>query len=174
MIINRILAVALLAAYTGCRCVPERQPEDEAGLDDPLVVALRQKDYPSATRLLEDGYPVGGRSAFEQAPAYWMIAEEDWEGLRLLIRFKLDVNHEWGKGKGNLLTNAVQLGHLNQVQLLVESGASLVRDPRYGRSPLYSASIYGRKAVEEYLRSKGAQFNQWDLDAFKVLGTKMQ
>jgi ankyrin repeat protein len=172
--INRFMAIGLVAACFGCNSVPEGQPKDEAGLDDPLVIALLHKDYSRATRLLKRGYPVRGRSIFNQAPAYWAITEGDLEALRLLIRFGLDVNHEWGKKGGNLLTNAVQLGHLDQVRLLVEAGASLVRDPRYGRSPLYSAVIYDQKAIEDYLRARGAQFNDWDLDAFKVLGLKTQ
>lgn len=173
-IINRIMAIGLVAACFGCGSVPKGQPKDEVGLDDPLVIALLHKNYSSASRLLRRGYPVCGRSVFKHAPAYWAIAEGDLESLRLLIHFGLDVNYEWGKEAGNLLTNAVQFGHLDQVRLLVESGASLFRDPTYGRSPLYSAVIYDQKAIEAYLRAQGAQFNAWDLDAFEVLGLKAQ
>jgi len=172
--ISQLVAIGLLGACFGCRSVLETQPKDEAGLDDPLVMALLQKNYSTATQLLKGGYPVGGRSVFKQSPAYWAIAEGDLEALRLLIRFGLDVNYEWRKEGGNLLTNAVQFGHLEQVRLLVDSGASLVRDSRYGRSPLYSAVIYDQKAIETYLRLRGAQFNDWDLDAFEVLGRKTQ
>ena len=172
--INRFLAIGLVAACFGCGSVPEVQPTDEAGLDDPLVIALLQKDYSSATRLLRGGYPVCGRAVFKQAPAYWAIAEGDVAALRLLIRFGLDVNYEWGKGAGNLLTNAVQFGHLDQVRLLVESGAFLDRDSRYGRSPLYSAVVYDQEPIEDYLRQRGAQFNDWDKEALKVLGLETQ
>jgi ankyrin repeat protein len=153
----------------GCSSIPDRQPVDEAGIDDPLVIALVQKDYSSATRLLKRGYPVGGRAVFKQAPAYWAITEGDVEALRLLVKFGLDVNYEWGKDGGNLLINAVQLGHLDQVQLLCESGASLLRDAKLGRSPLYASVIYDHKPVERYLRDHGARFNEWDIDAFRVL-----
>jgi ankyrin repeat protein len=139
-------------------------------LDDPLVAALLAKDYPTAARMLRGGYPAGGRAVFEQAPAYWAIAEGNADALRLLIQFGLNVNHEWGQGRGNLLTNAVQFGHIDQVRLLVDSGASLIRHPIYGRSALYAAVIYDRKDIEEYLRKHGAKFNEWDLKAQKVLG----
>lgn len=122
-----------------------------------------------AQRLLQGGYPVACKAAFSNSPAYWAIAQGDMEALRLLIRFGLDVNYDWGEGHGNLLTNAVQFGHLEQVQILVESGASVIRDPKRGRSPLYAAVIYDQRVIESYLRGRGAQFNQWDTEAFRVL-----
>jgi ankyrin repeat protein len=175
-IMNLVLcaAIALTVNCFDCACVTAQRTVDKLGLDDPLVIALLQKDYSSAAQLLKRGYPIGGRASFNQAPAYWVIEEGDAEGLRLLIRFGLNVNFDWGKEGGNLLTNAVQFGHIEQVRVLVEAGASLVRDSRYGRSPLYAAVIYGHKDIEHYLRDRGAQFNEWDLDAFRVLGIKVQ
>jgi hypothetical protein len=169
-ILTPYVALTILMTCYGCHTAPTSQPQDEAGLDDPLVIALLHKDYSSAEQLLANGHPVGGRSSFKQAPAYWAISEADMKALELLIRFGLDVNYEWGIQGGNLLTNAVQSGHLDQVRLLVEAGASVTRDSQYGRTPLYSAIIYGQKDIEDYLRSQGAQLSEWDLDSFRIIG----
>lgn len=166
----RFAILVLFVGFFGCRTADDRTVHDPSGVDDPLVVALLKKDYASATRLLAAGYPVSGRAPFRHAPAYWVITEGDVEGLRLLIHFGLDVHYDWGKEGGNLLTNAVQFGHLDLVQLLCESGASVFRDAQLGRSPLYAAVIYKHPSVERYLRDRGARFNDWDNDAFKTLG----
>ena len=165
------------ALLTGCLCLGcahllDRRPVDRTGADDPLVVALLHKDYRAAVRMLQKGYPVAGRSTFADAPAFWAMARGDSEGLRLLIRFGLDVNHEWGKDGGNLLVNAVQFGNLELVQVLCEAGASPLRDARYSRSPLYCAVVNGREAIERYLRGRGAKFNDWDLEALRLSGQK--
>ena len=49
-------------------------------------------------------------------------------------------------------------------------GASVARESQYGRTPLYSAIIYGHQDVEDYLRAQGARLNEWDLEAFRILG----
>ncbi len=90
--------------------------------------------------------------------------------MRLLIRYGLDVNYDWGEKGGTLLTNAVQFGHIEMGRVLCEAGASIYRDPRFGRTPLYAAIIYDQKEIEHYLRSGGARFNDRDLDALRLLG----
>jgi ankyrin repeat protein len=102
--------------------------------------------------------------------AYWAITENDIQAMRLLIRHGLDVNYDWGETGGTLLTNAVQFGHIEIVRLLCDAGASTYRDSKFGRTPLYAAIIYDQKEIEQYLRGRGARLNEWDLDAFRVLG----
>ena len=148
------------------------ETQDSSGLDDPLAEALARENYSLAKRLLANGHPVRGRASTPHAPAYWAIATNNVKGLRLLVHFVLNVNYDWGMIGGNLLTNAVQLGHLEQVRLLCEAGASVKRNPRFGRSPLYASVIYDHPDIERYLRTRGAQYNQWDIEAFKTLGMK--
>jgi len=105
----RFTILGFCAALFGCHTPGDQVARDPSGVDDPLVVLLLIKDHRSAARLLAHGYPVGGRALFRQAPAYWVITEGDGEGLRLLIKFGLNVNYDWGKEEGSLLTNAVQL-----------------------------------------------------------------
>jgi ankyrin repeat protein len=174
----RILIALILVVGFLPGCAADRTPraktqtQNPLGLNDPLVAALRAKDYPSAKRLLASGYPIGGRASIPQTPAFWVIAENNVNGLRLLIDSGLDVNHDWGQTKGSLLTSAVQFGHLRQVQLLCKSGASVNRNSQFGRSPLYASVVYSRRDIERYLRRRGAQFNEWDKEAFRTLGIK--
>jgi ankyrin repeat protein len=177
----RFLTTLILAGSLLSSCAADQSPlaksrphDSLGGLNDPLVAALRRKDYQSARFLLESGYPVSGRASYPQTPVFWVIAENNIQGLRLLIHSGLNVNYDWGKTAGNLLTNAVQYGHLEQVQLLCEAGASVNRKPQFGRSPLYSSVIYSRHDIERYLRGRGARFNKWDTEAFRTLGMKLE
>jgi ankyrin repeat protein len=168
-----ILVVGFSSACAAGRTRPiKTATQDSSGLDDPLVAALRRKDYSLAKRILASGYPVSGHASTTQMPACWAIVENNVKGLRLLIDFGLNVNYDWGKTGGTLLTNAVQFGHLEQVRLLCEAGASVKRNPRFGRSPLHASVIYDHPDIERYLRARGAQYNQWDIEAFKTLRMK--
>lgn len=160
--------VVIIAAFS----LTDLQGSDQSGRDDPLVAALIRRDYSSTLCLLASGYPVSGRGPVCQAPAYWAIAQNDAKGLRLLIDSGLNVNYEWGKDGGNLLTNAVQFGRLELVRLLCEAGAAVKRHPRFGRSPLYASVIYDHPAIERYLRARGARYNRWDIAALKKLKVK--
>lgn len=142
---------------------------DDVGRD-PLAVAVLMREYETATRLLDHGYPVRGKSVQPNEAAYWAITGNDIQALRLLLRHGLDVNCDWGETGGTLLTNAVQLGHIEIVRLLCDAGASTNRDPKFGGTPLYAAIIYDQKEIEQYLRGRGARLNEWDLNALRVLG----
>jgi len=111
-----------------------------------------------------------GRTEQKNEPAYWAIATNNKQALETLIEYGLDLDFDWGAGRGNLLTNAVQFGEIRIVRVLVESGASVNQESRTGRSPLYSSIIYGHKDIEDYLRARGAKLNDWDLEAFELLG----
>lgn len=158
-----ITALTFLVTLCGCYS-PEK---NSAGIEftDPLVVAVQMKDHERMLDLIESGYPIEGRTEQKNEPAYWAIATNNKAALQALIEHGLDVNHEWGFKGGNLLTNAVQFGYSDIVKVLVEGGAVVSREPKYGRSPLYASIIYDKKEIEQYLRSKGAEFNDWDLEA---------
>jgi ankyrin repeat protein len=170
---NWIVSLLLAAVFVaGCH-TPQKNALD-IEVEEPLARAILMRDYNQAVNLLEAGHPVEGRSDHRNEPAYWAIFGGDEDGLKLLIDHGLDVGYDWGERGGNLLTNAVQFGQMNVVRILIEAGASVTRDPEMGRSPLYSSIIYGHEDIEDYLRSKGAKLNAWDLEAFGRLGINLE
>ena len=50
---------------------------------------------------------------------------------------------------------AITYGHLEIVQFLVASGASVNEVDSYGRTPLYAASRYGRSEIVQFLIASG-------------------
>jgi len=136
---------------------------------DPLVDAIQKRNQDLILDLITTGYPIEGRTEQKNEPAYWAIINNNQEALKTLIEHGLDLKTDWGFGRGNLLTNAVQFGHMDITKLLVESGTPVTRESKFGRSPLYASIIYEKKDIEEYLRSKGAQLNDWDMAALDQL-----
>lgn len=71
---------------------------------------------------------------------------------KILIDHGADVNARRKRGQTPLMM-AAQNGHLEVVQLLVESGASLTEDDDSGWTALDYAEQYERESVVDYLRS---------------------
>jgi hypothetical protein len=161
---NSIIACILLFF---CSCGTSVRHEEEG---DSLINGILLGDYARMELILRSGYPAMGRTSIQNEPAYWAITQNDSRAMAMLIKYGLDVNFDWGDQGGNLMTNAVQFGNIEIVKLLLASGAKVNRDFKNGRSPLYSSVIYSHADIELLLMERGASFNEWDKDAFKVLG----
>lgn len=169
MKLSILVTIALAVSFYGCHLPAAKSPTETKAADQ-LVEAIQIKDQVRALELIESGHPIEGKADQKNEPAYWAIATNNKDALEALIKHGLELDTDWGIDGGNLLTNAVQFGHMTIVRVLVEAGAPVIRDPTKGRSPLYSSIIYGHKEIEDFLRSKGAKLNDWDMDAFDRLG----
>ena len=183
---QRFTIFLLTLVFTGCVSAPKGDSSKIASsglktsvfkdangththLDD-LVVSVMEGNRQKVAALLKSGYPVAGKSKPANEPAYWAIFQNNAAILQVLIDYGLDVNFDWGFDGGNLLTNAVQFGRKDAVDILLKNGATTKRDTKYGRTPLYAAIIYSQVEIEKLLAQKGAKLNSWDIAALRQLG----
>ncbi len=78
------------------------------------------------------------------------------ERLRLSLLGEADV-HAKDKDGTTLLHRAADGGYKEEVEALVNKGASVNAKDKYGVTPLYLADLWGHKEVVAYLKSKGAK-----------------
>ncbi len=134
---------------------------------DQVLLAIVDDDRDRVLSYLVNGFPVLSEVEGQIEAIYCVIVENRSEIFQLFIDHGLDVNQEWGLGRGNLLTNATQFGHIEIVRVLLSNGVVVNRDPKYGRSALYSSIIYDHAKIEALLLENGAALNSWDEEALR-------
>jgi uncharacterized protein len=169
-IMRIFLATSICLILISCNQNGTTSSIDDTDADQLIELAVTEGNVAEVKRLLDEGFPVEGTSDHVNAPAFWAIYSDQSDILRILIEHGLDVNFDWGFDGGNLLTNAVQIGHTDIVRILLESGATTERDPEMGRTPLYAAVIYREDEIRQLLIDHGATLNSWDREALPKLG----
>jgi beta-lactamase regulating signal transducer with metallopeptidase domain len=130
----------------------------------PLVRAARHGDLEVVKLLLEHGADPNLEAPGDGNPLIMAAAHGHMDIVSLLVESGADVNG-YVAGDETPLINAAGRGHLDVVKYLVDRGADvdLAYDvPSLGgamerRSPLGQAVKFGRTAVAEYLRARGAK-----------------
>lgn len=114
----------------------------------PLAVAAGAANWPLVGFLADRG------CAPDMAlPAAAGIAEDDPEGMRLLLRHKARVNVVDALGRSALL-HAAREGHTAIARTLLEAGADATLADRYGTTPLLEAARAGATGIVALLAEK--------------------
>ncbi len=116
---------------------------------------------------LDRGCDPRGNSDQVNEPIYAGIVFGNLAVVESLLDAGVDPRFDWGERGGDFLTNAVQFGHKEIVELLIERGANINRS--IGHSALYRAMIQGNDMIEDFLRSNGAELNSRDKEALDSL-----
>ena len=83
--------------------------------------------------------------------------------LELLNKTAVDIDfRNGGEDEQTPLHAAAKNGHLQIVITLVESGAEIDAEDKFGQTPLYLASRAGHLDVVEYLIGQFADVNVWE------------
>jgi len=135
----------------------EQTPQEIAG--DQLLRAAERGDWITVRRLLESGadpdivqltpaQPLSeldrrGRYALQRLNALGMAAEQgNSDAVRLLLRFKADVNKRGRDGQTALIA-AARAGQAQVARMLLESGADPKIEQIAGNAPLWIARQFG-------------------------------
>ncbi|SEN48320.1 hypothetical protein SAMN02800694_3573 [Luteibacter sp. UNCMF331Sha3.1] len=118
--------------------------------DTPLVIACRAANWTLARFLLEHGAkpaPVGGEPALVAAAG---IADDDSEGVKVLIRYKAPVNATDALGRTALVTAAAE-GHEQIARALLLAHANPNLADRNGTTALMEAARAGAHGIVQAL-----------------------
>jgi len=116
-----------------------------------LRVAARSGDVLGARVLLAVGTEPDAADGRGRTP---LMRAAGWGRLEVA---KLLLQH--GANPGKAMHSAAVGGHVEMVELLLNSGAPVDAYRAWGMTPLYRAAEYGRTDVVEYLLSRGADAN---------------
>ena len=112
--------------------------------------------------LVKNGANIEGDSKYPNNPIYFATLNNNVDIVELLINNGVDPNYAWEDRGGTLLTQAVQMGKLEVVKVLLRYGANVNYCGNGKHSPLFRSIIYGRNDMMEYLLNKGAMLNKND------------
>ena len=127
----------------------------------PLVAACRAANWPLARFLLARGaqpMPAGGEPALHAAAT---IAEDDPQGVRLLLERRVAVNARDAQGRSALQLAAGE-GHALIVGALLAAGADPNQTDDHGRTALMEAAAVGAGDVAAALLEAGADVRARD------------
>ncbi len=124
--------------------------------DTPLAVAAAAANWPVLRLLIERG--ARGETALPAAAA---IAEDDPEGVRVLIRHKATVDAVDGLGRSALLT-AARENHIDIARALLDAGADAALADGHGTTPLMEAARAGATGVVTLLSERRADVRATD------------
>lgn len=131
----------------------------------PLAEAAYQGDIDVVDYLLRKGAKVEGTNALPNSPIYFAIVKGNIKVVRRFLDLGIPPNYTWPAGDGTggtLLTVAVDSGHQDIVELLVQRGAD-VNFRGSGNYGLLYRSIYSDYFdIFKFLLSKGACLNVRD------------
>jgi len=118
--------------------------------DTPLAIACRAANWALARFLLEHGAkpaPVGGEPALVAAAG---IADDDVEGVKILMRYKAPVNAANAQGRTALLSAAAE-GHEQIARVLLQANAQPNLADRHGTTALMEAARAGAQGIVQLL-----------------------
>jgi ankyrin repeat protein len=122
----------------------------------PLAVAAGAANWPVLRFLVEHGAHVDAA-----LPAAAGIAEDDPEGVRILLKHKAHVNAVDALGRTALLHSARE-NHVGIARALLAANADATQADRYGTSPLMEAARAGATAIVTLLADKHPDVNACD------------
>jgi len=145
---------------------------DQAGRS-PLAVACRAANWPLARFLLERGAktaPAGGEPALVAAAG---IADDDAEGVTLLLRARAQVNAADARGRTALLVAAGE-GHEAIAAALLAANADPNRTDQHGSSALMEAARAGTPALVRRIAAAHADVARQDAHGRDALNLACQ
>jgi len=129
----------------------------------PLAEAASLGDLNVVDYLLKNGAKVEGTTTKPHLPIFFAIFKGNTEIVKRFLDLGISPNYAWPeRNSGTLLIQAVQFGHLDVVQLLVQRGADVNFTGNSVYSPLYRSNIYDRYDIFKFLLSKGACLSERD------------
>lgn len=114
----------------------------------PLAMAAGAANWPLLRFLVEHG-----AQADAALPAAAGIAEDDPEGVRILLKHKAHANATDALG-ASALAHAARENHPQVARVLLDSGADVAGSDRYGTTPLMEAARAGATGVVNLLAEK--------------------
>lgn len=162
---GRDLAAAVFAgdadaAATALARDPRLRDTSGGPLGDLISIAIAACDKPMVTHLLAAGVPASGPAGVEPPLTLALRATDPWFA-QTLLKAGASPDRVAGAG-GRPLDDAILLGSMGAVRLLVDHGARLDDRDSLGATPLQSALDAHRFAIAEYLLQKGA--DPWAAD----------
>jgi len=129
--------------------------------DTPLAIACRAANWALARFLLEHGAkpaPVGGEPALVAAAG---IADDDAEGVKVLLRHKGPVNAANAQGRTALIAAAAE-GHEQIARALLQANANPNLADRHGTTALMEAARAGAHGIVQLLADANADASPRD------------
>ena len=131
----------------------------------PLAEAAYAGDLEVVDYLLRKGAKVEGTKKLPNSPIYFAISKGNTAVVRRFLDLGILPNYTWPAGEGTggtLLTAAVDSGHLDTVELLVQRGADVNFRGSGNYGALYRAIFSDYFDVFKFLLSKGACLSERD------------
>ncbi len=131
----------------------------------PLAEAAFAGDLEVVDYLLRKGAKVEGSKKLPNSPIYFAIFKNNTAVVRRFYDLGIPPNYTWPAGEGTggtLLTAAVDSGHIEIVELLVQRGADVNFRGSGNYGPLYRSIFSDYFNVFKFLLSKGACLNERD------------
>ena len=122
----------------------------------PLAVAAGAANWPLLRFLVEHGAQPDAA-----LPAAAGIADDDPEGVRILLKHKAHVNAVDALGASALI-HAAREKHVEIAQVLLEAGADATLADRYGTTPLMEAARAGATGIVNLLAEKHSDVHAAD------------
>lgn len=148
-----------------------------------FVDATYENDLATIERLLKGGLNPNKPLTDPDLPSfpllYTAIEAEKPDVIRLLVRYKADVNGRDPEFKMPMLSHAAACGSLESVKLLLTLGADATAVDKFGGSALEEAAFCGAQDVVKVLQGRGLK-TKWplhlaagigDLEALRKLAT---
>ncbi|MGH8216902.1 MAG: ankyrin repeat domain-containing protein, partial [Rhodanobacteraceae bacterium] len=136
---------AVAAILVDAQAPLEARNRDQA---TPLAMAAEAANWPLLQFLVRHGAQAGAA-----LPAAAGIADDDPEGVELLLKHKAPVDAVDALGRSALM-HATREGHAAIVRTLLEAGADAALADRHGTTPLMEAAQAGATAVVALLAEK--------------------
>lgn len=128
----------------------------------PLTEAAYFGDLEVVDFLLQKGAKVEGTTTLPNSPIYFAIIQGNIAIVKRFLDLGISSNYTWPERGGTLLTAAVDAGHLDIVELLVQRGADVNFRGSGNYGTLYRAIFSDYFEVFKFLLSKGACLNERD------------
>jgi ankyrin repeat protein len=134
-----------------------------------LTEAAGVGDLELVNYLLQKGAKAEGVQTFPNSPIYFAIIQGNIAIVKRFLDLGISSNYTWPDRGGTLLTAAVDSGHLDIVELLVQRGADVNFRGSGNYGTLYRAIFSDYFEVFKFLLSKGACLNERDKAALSEM-----
>ena len=136
----------------------------------PLAEAAFLGDPEVVNFLLSKGASVEGTRYLPNSPMYFAIIGNNRGVVERFLNLGISPQYAWPDGGGTLLTAAVDSGHLDIVELLIQRGADVNSSGKGNYSPLYRAIFSDFYQICKLLLGTGACLSERDKVVLSEMG----